>query len=98
MRKRRLARMQGLALRYNTDYCCKKCNSSKNSKDVIEWYVEKNELPPIFILRRCMKLTIMYCEKNGYLDLPYSEIVNYNWLFKWELLPYDFPQPSELKL
>lgn len=91
-------KLGGIDISDNLVFCCKKCNSSKNSKDVIEWYVEKNELPPIFILRRCMKLTIMYCKKNGCLDLPYTEIVNYNLLFKWELLPYDFPQPSNLKL
>ncbi len=82
----------------NIVYSCKKCNSSKNDKDLIEWYLSKNTFPPILVLRRYLKLAELYFENNNILNKPYSEILKYTQLYKIDLLPYNFPEPEELIL
>lgn len=82
----------------NIVYACKRCNSSKGKKDLIVWYLEKEQFPPILILRRYLKLAYIYFETNDYLDKPYAEIGNYSPMFRLDLLPNDYPPPSKLRL
>lgn len=80
----------------NLVYCCKNCNSSKNNKDLILWYFEKNDIPPILILRRYLKLAYAYYDKNHLLDKNINECSDS--IFRIDLLPYEFLDPLSLKL
>ncbi len=82
----------------NLVYACKKCNSSKNDSDLIVWALRNNTFPPILVLRRYLKLAIAYFEKKGVIDLPFDCLLENEFTFRVDLLPYAFPQPSELKL
>lgn len=82
----------------NLVYACKSCNSSKNKKDLLEWYTEKNEFPPVLVLRRYLKLAYSYYAVNGYLDLPFEAFNSCCDLFRLDLLPDKFPAPKDLKL
>jgi hypothetical protein len=49
----------------NLVWACRSCNSSKCARDALEWLVEKNQFPPILLLRRYLKLAIeMSRERN----------------------------------
>ena len=82
----------------NFVYACKKCNSSKNNTDLIQWYLSKGEFPPILVLRRYLKLSYLYFQKNKITDKPYQQIDNYTNTYMINLLPYEFPEPELLKL
>ena len=82
----------------NIVYACQKCNSSKNATDLIEWKIKKNEFPPILTMRRYMKLVVIYCEKQSYMNKPFADLLQLGLPFRIDLLPYDFPAPSELIL
>lgn len=82
----------------NLVYACKSCNSSKNKRDLLEWYAGKEEFPPILVLRRYMKLAYSYFAANGFLSLPYTELKGCCNLFRLDLLPYKFPSPNDLRL
>lgn len=82
----------------NLVYACKSCNSSKNKRDLIEWYAGKGEFPPILVLRRYMKLAYGYLCSNEFLNLPYTEFKDCCRLFRLDLLPCKFPSPEDLRL
>lgn len=87
--------------RYSGDnivYSCKSCNCSKNKNDLLVWYTNKDEFPPILVLRRYLKLAFMHFKDTAVFDLPISEIDNYTDIFRLNLLPYRFPQPAYLRL
>lgn len=83
---------------YNIVYSCKSCNCSKNKNDLLVWYTNKDEFPPILVLRRYLKLAFMHFKDTAVFDLPISEIDNYTDIFRLDLLPYRFPQPASLRL
>lgn len=82
----------------NLIYACKSCNSSKNKKDLVDWYNEKNEFPPILVLRRYLKLAYKYFEGNGCFEYSYKSIDRLCDMFRLDLLPYEFPEPKDLRL
>lgn len=82
----------------NLIYACKSCNSSKNKKDLIVWFNEKNNFPPILVLRRYLKLAFRYFDELNLLDLPIEKLEDHSDIFKINLLPYRFPKPINLKL
>ncbi|MEG0619343.1 MAG: HNH endonuclease [Bacilli bacterium] len=82
----------------NLVYSCQHCNSSKNNKDLIVWYAMNNDIPPILVLRRYLKLAFFSFESLGVLELPFSELENYTTIYLINLLPYEFPQPILLRL
>jgi|APHig6443717497_1056834.scaffolds.fasta_scaffold190174_1 hypothetical protein len=82
----------------NLVYACKKCNSSKNDKDLIQWYIQKDEFPPILVLRRYLKLTHFYLKTSNLLEMDFNELKNKVEYFRIDLLPYSFPSPDKLKL
>lgn len=77
---------------------CRSCNSSKNKKDLLDWCSEKNEFPPILVLRRYLKLAYNHFEKNGYFEYPYKSLDSVCDTFRLDLLPYEFPVPKNLRL
>lgn len=82
----------------NLIFACQSCNSSKGKKDLMEWMNYKGDFLPLMIIRRYLKLTFNYCEKNNLLDKNIGELTSLELPFKIELLPTNFPKPKELKL
>lgn len=80
----------------NMVWSCRSCNSSKGAKDMMEWYRQRGQFPPLLLLRRYLKLCIEYCEGNELMNASpdTSEILPFSLLH----LPKDFPPPSELTL
>ena len=77
---------------------CKHCNSSKGSKDLMEWHIQKNLFPSILMLRRYIKLVYNYCNDNNILDLTIDETRSLDLPFRIDLIPIDYPTPDKLKL
>ena len=74
----------------NLVYSCQSCNSSKGKKDLLVWYLEKRQLPPIPVLRRYMKLAYRALEQSGGLDLPLSEMATVSAPYRLDLIPEIF--------
>ncbi|MBC8259017.1 MAG: HNH endonuclease [SAR324 cluster bacterium] len=82
----------------NFVWACRKCNSSKNRTDLMEWYNKRGTFPPLLLLRRYLKLIIDHCSKNDLLDLSLEEAKNRTFPFSFHSIPQVFPKPPELKL
>jgi HNH endonuclease len=79
---------------------CRSCNSSKGSLDFLEWMAKKGAFPPLGVLRRYLKLAIIYCVHNGLMQLPLEgmqlplegvEEIRPPLPFALALLPYEYP-------
>lgn len=77
---------------------CKRCNSSKGKKDMMEWYNSNNLFPPILLLRRYLKLIYTYCSDANLLDFRIDAIDKTSLPFSLDYIPIDYPQPKELIL
>lgn len=82
----------------NLIYACKTCNSSKGKKDLMQWYNDKNEFPPLMIIRRYLKLIYNFCLNNNLLDKEIEELIDKNLPFNILLIPTKFPKPDTLSL
>lgn len=82
----------------NIIWVCQICNSSKGSRDLLEWYSLSKLLPPLFLLRRYLKLAFEWCRVNGFLDTPLDKYDRNIIPFALNLLPDKWPKPSELCL
>lgn len=82
----------------NLVYACKPCNSSKGKKDMMEWMSYKNTFPPLMILRRYLKLVIVYCVENNLLECSVSDLKSKNTPFNIDYIPVSYPKPNELVL
>ncbi len=82
----------------NLVYACRSCNSSKGKKDLMEWMNDKNTFPPLMILRRYLKLVIIYCIENNLMECSIGDIKSQEHPFKIEYVPTSYPKPFELKL
>ena len=82
----------------NLLHACQSCNSSKGKKDLMEWMESKNQFPPLMILRRYLKLIIIYCLENDLMDLKIEEVNKQSHPFKVAYIPISYPKPSELIL
>lgn len=82
----------------NAVFACRRCNSSKNDNDLLEWYSSKGEFPPLLILRRYLKLVYNYCEANSLLDSAIDSFNNDIHPFRIDYIPTSFPAPSVLRL
>jgi hypothetical protein len=80
----------------NFVWACRSCNSSKHDTDLLTWYKLKQAFPPLYVLRRYIKLAIEYCAEEGLLDKKLSE-VNGSRVAIHEI-PLDFPNPNEVCL
>lgn len=81
----------------NLVYACRACNSSKNDRDLLAWYAARGGFPPLLVLRRYLKLLITFCEEHDLMDLDLKDVHGLAMPFQINLLPLDFPQPSELR-
>ena len=64
----------------------------------MEWMNHRKDFLPLMIVRRYLKLTFDYCDKNNLLDKNINELVNMELPFKVQYLPTEFPKPSKLIL
>lgn len=82
----------------NLIYACRSCNSSKGKKDMMEWMDSKNSFPPLMVLRRYLKLVVLYCIENELMDCQIREIKKQKHPFNISHIPVSFPKPDKLKL
>ncbi|MBL4701584.1 MAG: HNH endonuclease [Phycisphaeraceae bacterium] len=82
----------------NLVYACRPCNSSKGKKDLMEWMSYKNTFPPLMILRRYLKLVIIYCNENNLLECSIEELKKQQFPFNIEHVPVSYPKPGGLIL
>lgn len=82
----------------NFVWACRKCNSSKNKSDLMEWCHKKDIFPSLLILRRYLKVVIDYCSTNKLMDLPLVEVRAMELPFSLKYIPQVYPKPSELRL
>ncbi|MFH1007645.1 MAG: HNH endonuclease [Candidatus Latescibacterota bacterium] len=82
----------------NFVWACRRCNSSKNKTDLMEWHNRKGTFPSLFLLRRYLKAVIEYCSTNELMDLSLDDAKATTLPFSLEHVPQVYPQPSELKL
>lgn len=82
----------------NLIYACRTCNSSKGSKDLMEWMGYRGRFLPLMIIRRYLKLTYSYCAENKLLDESTEESKGLNLPFRIEFIPLEYPDPDELTL
>lgn len=82
----------------NLIWACRKCNSSKQGRDMLSWMQSKGLFPPVLLLRRYMKIVARHCEEHGFMDMELSQAGDADMPFDLLLLPVKFPPLNELKL
>ena len=83
----------------NLIWSCRRCNSSKGDRDMLEWMNANNRFPPILLLRRYVKIVARFCDDHGCLDIPLHCVTDESAMpFDVRLLPTDFPPLEELIL
>ena len=81
----------------NIVWACRSCNSSKGSKDLMQWMSERGEFPPLLLLRRYLKLAIRICETRGIMDAQLDAGPD-DLPFGLTHVPTKFPSPAGLVL
>jgi len=77
---------------------CRRCNSSKQGRDMLEWMRSKRSFPSILLLRRYLKIVAHYCEQDGCMDAMLSAVNDMDLPFDLALLPMELPPLKDLKL
>ncbi|MFA5863999.1 MAG: HNH endonuclease [Phycisphaerae bacterium] len=80
----------------NLVWACRACNSSKCARDALEWLAERNQFPPVLLLRRYLKLAIEMCQERKLMEAPLGNA--HELPFALLAIPKVFPQPSQLRL
>jgi len=80
----------------NLVWSCRSCNSSKGSKDVLEWLAGRDQFPPLLLLRRFLKLATAIAAEAGAMDALLTEAPPLP--FSLPAIPTRFPPPQEAKL
>ena len=82
----------------NLVVACRSCNSSKGKRDLLDWMDVKGRFPPLPLLRRYLKLAVLYCVERGVMSAPLEQVsaINPPLPFSISLLPYDYPTPLVL--
>ena len=83
----------------NLILACRRCNSSKGGRDLLEWMTARNCFPPLLLLRRYIKIVARYCEEHGRLDSALDRLDDETPMpFDVRLLPTRFPPLNELTM
>jgi 5-methylcytosine-specific restriction endonuclease McrA len=79
---------------------CRTCNSSKGSSDLLEWLARKGQFPSLLLLRRYLKMAILFCREKGLMDLPLDEAekVIASLPFSLDAIPTALPPAEQLKM
>jgi len=80
----------------NLVWACRSCNSSKGARDALEWLKDKNQFPPILLLRRYLKLAIEMSRERNLMDTTLAEAPELP--FSLSAIPQTFPPPGQLCL
>ncbi len=80
----------------NLVWACRSCNSSKCARDVLEWLAERNQFPPLLLLRRYLKLAIEMCRERNLMDIQITEAPELP--FALAAIPTAYPLLSQLRL
>jgi hypothetical protein len=80
----------------NLVWACRPCNSSKGARDVLEWLAERNEFPPVLLLRRYLKVAIEISVKRNLMDAPLAEAPELP--FSLSAIPTVYPPPGQVRL
>jgi hypothetical protein len=86
----------GLDTGDNLVWACRSCNSSKCATDMLEWFIAKNEFPPLLLLRRYLKLAIEVSRKMNVMNtsLASAPLIP----FALASIPRIYPPPGKLRL
>ncbi len=78
--------------------CCRFCNSSKGSTDLLAWMERRGQFPSLCLLRRYLKMAIQYCKENELMDIPLTEAQDIKDKLPFDLdrIPHDFPPVQDL--
>ncbi len=80
----------------NLVWACRSCNSSKCARDALEWLAERNQFPPLLLLRRYLKLAIAMAQERNLMDTPLSATPDLP--FALAAIPKSYPPPTQLQL
>ena len=80
----------------NLVWACCSFNSSKCTRDALEWLVEKNQFPPILLLRRYLKLAIEMSRERNLINVPITAAPELP--FSLSAIPQAFSLHSQLRL
>ena len=82
----------GLESGDNLVWACRSCNSSKGSRDLLEWYSWKNEFPSVVLMRRYLKLSLAEAHARDIMNVGLSDqpIVT----FSIDFIPVTYPDPG----
>jgi 5-methylcytosine-specific restriction endonuclease McrA len=83
----------GLESGDNLVWACRSCNSSKNARDLLEWYAARGDFPSVFLMRRYLKLAIAEATSRGVMDAPLTAPPPVT--FSIDYIPIDYPHPTE---
>jgi hypothetical protein len=82
----------------NLIYACRSCNSSKGKKDMMQWMDYQNSFPPLMVLRRYLKLVIIYCVEKNLMECLVNDLQEQTHPFNIAYIPISYPKPNELVL
>jgi hypothetical protein len=80
----------------NLVWACRSCNSSKCARDALEWLAERNQFPPILLLRRYLKLAIQMSRERNLMNTPLAAARELP--FSLLAIPKSYPLPNQLRL
>ena len=80
----------------NLVWACRSCNSSKGARDALQWMAERDQFPPILLLRRYLKLALEICRDKNLMDIPLAEAPELP--FALTAIPKYYPPPILLRL
>ena len=77
----------------NLVWACRSCNSSKGSKDLLEWFADKRDFPPLPLMRRYLKLAIVEAEAKAIMDIRLVDWPSVTFLI--DFVPTRYPTSAE---
>ncbi len=80
----------------NLVWACRSCNSSKCARDALEWLAERNQFPPLLLLRRYLKLAIEMSLARNLMNVALVDAPELP--FALSAIPRTYPSPSQLRL
>lgn len=79
----------------NLVWACRPCNSSKNARDLLEWYASKDEFSPLALMRRYLKLAVAEARSREIMDVRLADKPAVT--FSIDYVPTNYPEPGEVR-
>jgi hypothetical protein len=79
----------------NMVWSCKSCNSSKGAKDMLVWLGQRDQFPPLLLLRRYLKLAVRICRERQVMDAPLDGPIP-ELPFALDRIPHRYPTPDKV--